>query len=450
MQVLKFGGSSVRNAEAIRNVFSIIVDRNDKCVVVVSAFQTVTNTLVELIKNIGESQIDLINQNIQYLKELHIKTARDLNIGKEVVNFIENELNRLSMLCEAMTIIGEVSKKSQDIILSIGERLSSFIIANAASISGINATHLDSSKIISTNDKFTEAEVDFERTKDLSEIKLLPLLDDYNVVICGGFIGSTANGEITTLGRGGSDYSAAIIASSINASRLDIYTDVDGIMTCDPNSVPRASLIDKMSYSEAAELAFFGAKVLHPKTISPAVSKNIPVRVLNTFNPTCSGTEIVDIKSGQPNLKALAYRKGITVINIISNRMLGAYGFLSKVFEIFNKYKTSVDIVTTSEVSVTLTIDCIDNVQSILPELEKFAAVEVFKDKAMISIIGEGLRNTSGIGAKFFGVLKDINISMISFGASEINLSIVIDEHKLKTAIELLHKEFFENNRDNI
>ncbi len=448
MIVMKFGGTSVKNAESINTVLNIISLRNTKSIVVVSAFATVTNSLVKIINLIKSKDLEAVINEISQLKSLHQKVSSDLGVYDSVRDFLEYEFDKLKMFAVAVDIIGEVSNKSKDFIYSYGERLSSLIISEFAKKIGVNCTHINSSEIIITDDNYTEAEVDFIETDIQINNKLIPLLDKYDTVFCGGFIGGTKEGNITTLGRGGSDYSAGIIAASVNAELLDIYTDVDGILTTDPNIIPEAKLIKKLSYIEAAELAYFGAKVLHPKTIFPAVKKNIEVRVLNTFNTNCEGTRIIGIKTNQNALKAIAFRKGITVINITSNRMLGAYGFLSKVFEIFKKNETSVDLVSTSEVSVSLTIDNRFNVEKIIDELSAFSSIEVFDNKSIISVIGESIRNTSGIAARFFGVLKDINISMVSVGASEINLSIVVDEINLKKAVELLHNEFFTNELD--
>ena len=447
MIVMKFGGTSVKNAEAIRNVINIAKNRNTKSVVVVSAFATVTNSLVKIIDSL-KNDVNFALEEINKLQILHQNVANDLDISSEVNEFISLEFERFKMLATAINIIGEVSNKSKDLILSYGERLSSKIISIYAKNSGLNSKYVNSSEIIITDDSFTEAEVDFEATETVIKFKVLPIFNDFDVLICGGFIAGTIDGIITTLGRGGSDYSAGIIAAALEAELLDIYTDVDGILTTDPNLIKNAKLIKKLSYIEASELAYFGAKVLHPKTIFPAVKKNIEVRVLNSFNPHCDGTRIIGIKTNQNALKAIAFRKGITVINITSNRMLGAYGFLSKVFEVFKKHETSVDLVSTSEVSVSLTIDNKFNADKIIQELSEFSSIEFFDNKAIISVIGEGIRNTSGISARFFGILKDINIYMVSMGASEINLSIVVDEDNLKNAVVLLHDEFFSNELD--
>ncbi len=262
-------------------------------------------------------------------------------------------------------------------------------------------------------------------------------------VITGGFYGANDQGFVTTLGRGGSDYSAAIFASALKADKLEIWTDVDGILTSDPRLIKDTKLILKLSYTEAAELAFFGAKVLHPKTIYPAVNSQIPVTVLNTFNPENPGTNIIGLRSNIKMIKAIAFRKGITVINVNSFRMLGAYGFLSKVFEIFNDFETPIDLVATSEVNVSMTIDDDRHLNYIIEELEKFANVNIQKNQTIISAVGEGIRDTAGIAGKFFSALAGININLVSIGASDVNLSIVVNESDLDKAVVLLHDTFF-------
>jgi aspartate kinase len=297
--------------------------------------------------------------------------------------------------------------------------------------------------LVKTDDNYSEAEVNFELTEKLLRDQLGSSLKGASVIVCGGFIGSNSRNSVTTLGRGGSDYSAAVVARCIGAERLEIWTDVDGIMTCDPRIISQAKPLKEVSYLEAAELAYFGAKVIHPKTIFPAVNAGIPVFVLNSYNPGSEGTLIRNSVEHTNKIKAIAFRRNITVINITSNRMLGAYGFLAKVFEVFLRHETSVDLVTTSEVSVSLSIDNDKNLDRIVESLSQFARLDVFRRRAVISAVGEGIRNTSGIAARFFGVLKGINVSMISFGASEINLSIIVEEQDLEDAVKLLHSEFF-------
>jgi aspartate kinase len=445
MIVLKFGGTSVQNAEAIRNVVSIVESRQGKRLVVISALAGVTNRLVDIIKSLNNENLSEALKISDDLLERHINTASDLKLKSNVHDYIKSKMSELKNLLNALDVLGEISPKSKDMILSYGELLSSVLVFEAFQRIVRKVNFVDIRSILKTDSNYNEANVNIRETKKNAENILNPMFEDNDIIITQGFIASNLQGFTTTLGRGGSDYSASILASVLKAEKLEIWTDVDGILTSDPRIVKDTLLIRELSYTEASELAFFGAKVLHPKTIYPAIKDEIPVWVLNTFNPYKSGTKILSKAVNKKMIKAIAFRKGIIVINISSNRMLGAYGFLSTVFDIFRKYETSVDLVTTSEVSISLTIDDSRNLDLIVKDLKKFSSIEIQKKQAIISAIGEGIRNTSGIASRFFNVLKGINITMVSLGASEVNLSIVLSEKDLENALTLLHKEFFAN-----
>jgi aspartate kinase len=338
----------------------------------------------------------------------------------------------------------DVSPENSDIILSKGELLSSRMIYEIFKKSGFSIAYADPRDLLITDSNFGEANPDINRTKNEVGRQTRELFKNNMHIITGGFVGSDPENKTTTIGRGGSDYSAAIFAAALNARELQIWTDVDGMMTCDPRIIPNAKLIKEITYREAAELAFFGAKVLHPKTIYPAIEKNIPVYILNSFKPDLAGTLISGDVHGDAKVKSLAFRRGISAINIHSNRMLGAYGFLAKTFEIFKKHKTSVDIIATSEVNISLTLDNSQNLNFLNDDLREFAGVDVLNNMAIVTLVGEGIRDTAGISARFFGALKGIVIRMVSIGASEVNISIVINEENLQYALEALHSEFFE------
>lgn len=454
MKVLKFGGTSVKNSEAIHRVYEIIHnqiqyqinDTSEDLVVVVSAMTGVTDLLLK-VSELNNSE-EIIN-NLNNIKEIHLTEVKNLDLGEVVTNYINKEFDSLEIYLE--NNFKEFNKKAHyDRIVSLGEVLNSFVISAYFSKMGLNSIHLDSRKLIITDNEYGAANVIFDITHDkiTNEINNHKKNNNYpNVFVCGGFISTSIDNKFTTLGRGGSDFTGAIYASVLNASSLEVWTDVDGILTCDPKLIKNAKLIKHLSYLEAAELAYFGAKVLHPKTILPAVKKNIPVIVKNTFNPSNYGTAIYDKENNIKKIKAIAFRKNIILINIISNRMLGAYGFLNNVFEIFKKYKSSVDLVATSEVSISLTIDNSENLEIIINELKTFSEVTYSKDNAIVSVIGEGIKKTSGIAARFFGVLSDINISMVSVGASEVNLSIVLNQEDLEESVKKLHFEFFEKEK---
>lgn len=443
---MKFGGTSVKDDTAIKRVINIIKNKSGKKLIVVSAFSSVTDKLVNIIKYLNELKPQNALSIVEELRNRHLDTAKSLGVLKETSDIINISFNELERLISAIDIIGEVTKRSEDYILSMGERLSSLIIYHYANLEDISISHLDSRELIKTKQEDKENILLKDVSENLINENVNPLFNKFENIICGGFISSNLEGITTTLGRGGSDYTAAIYSAALNATKLEIWTDVDGILTSDPRMVKGTKLIKAVSYVEASELAYFGAKVLHPKTIYPAIEQEIPVFVLNTFKPDSTGTRIVSKQLFNSVIKAIAFRKSITVINIHSNRMLGAYGFLSEVFEIFKKYQTSVDLITTSEVSISLTIDDDSNLENILNDLNKFSKTEVYPNRSIISAVGEGIRHTAGIAARFFGVLKGINVSMVSLGASEVNLGVVVNDEDLERAVLLLHQEFFNEN----
>jgi aspartate kinase len=446
--VSKFGGTSVKNIDAINRLLSIISNKKENVIVVVSAMATVTDTLLSLVSNLRVGRINKALQLLDNVFELHKRTAHELGLNGDVGNFLENEHSEMQQLIKALNILGEVSPKSSDMIIAIGEKLSAYIVSEFMRDKDVDCELFNTPDIIRTDSNFGEAEVDLKATKKLINKKLNPELKKYHVIVCAGFIASDKNGNITTMGRGGSDFSAAIIAAGIKVNKLEIWTDVPGIMTADPRYIKDARIIKILTYMEAAELAYFGAKVLHPKTIQPAITEQIPVYVRNSYMPGHKGTKIVPGGRKHKIIKAIALRKGITIINITSNRMLGTYGFLKRVFDIFDRYQTSVDIVTTSEVSVSLTIDNDKNLSKIKKDLKQTGDVEIRQNYGVISAVGEGIRDTAGVAARFFGVLKGVNISMVSIGASEVNISIIVKEADIKASLNLLHNAFFSGDLD--
>lgn len=435
LNVLKFGGTSVQDAKTINQVYEIISKNEGKQVIVVSAHAGVTNMLVDICNNKKE-EISLL---LSDLYKKHTTIAYDLGILDEVREFIRNELSEIDVITNYLPL----SPQLKDVVMSKGEILSSKIISAYLLYKGLNVSHVNSQEIMKTNSRFTNAELDYEGSSKIISDRLTTEFNESNIIIMGGFIASDKEGRPTTLGRGGSDFSAAVVASSLNAVELQIWTDVNGILTSDPRVIKNVKKIKKLSYSEASELSFFGAKVLHPSTIHPAVKKGIPVRVKNTFNPSDDGTLVLSEKSNIKMIKAIAFRKNVVTITICSNRMLGAYGFISKVFQIFENLKIPVDIVTTSEVSISVTVNKDEYNSQLEADLSILGEVVVTDDNAIIAAIGEGIKQTAGIANRFFGALKGINISMVSVGASEVNLSIVVKENDLERAITLLHNDFF-------
>ncbi|MFA7627334.1 MAG: lysine-sensitive aspartokinase 3 [Candidatus Kapaibacterium sp.] len=445
MIVMKFGGTSVKDAEAIKRTVNIVKNRQSSSFVILSALSGVTDNLIEICNYLENRKPQDAERILEHIRSRHVKLSDELGVASVCTSYINAICDELLRVIFALDVIGEISAKSKDMIFATGELLSSFIVAEYAKSQIDSLVFVDTRNLICTDSNFNCAEVDINNSKSKIFDFLTEYGKDYDVFVAGGFIAADHSGSTTTLGRGGSDYSAAIIAECINADRLEIWTDVDGILTSDPRLIENAMLLKEISYAEAAELSFFGAKVLHPKTIHPAVEANIPVYVLNSYKPDGKGTLISNNSPYSKMIKAIAFRRNITIINISSNRMLGAYGFLAKVFDVFLMNETSVDLVTTSEVSISLTIDDDSNLSNIINDLSTFATIDVWRNKAIISVVGEGIRETAGIAAKFFGALSGLNISMISMGASEVNLSIVLDESILESAVQLLHKEFFES-----
>jgi aspartate kinase len=322
--------------------------------------------------------------------------------------------------------------------------LSSKIVAAAFAAQGMPSAHVDSRACLVTDGAHTKAAPLFAETDERLRTRVQPLLDQGCVAVMGGFIGATKAGVTTTIGRGGSDYSAAIVGAGLNAERIEIWTDVDGMMTTDPHLCPDAKRIRVISFEEAAELAYFGAKVLHPATVLPAVQKNIPVYILNSRNPICEGTRITaQAPPSKNSFKAIAVKKRITIVDVAAPRMLLAHGFLKAIFEAFDRHRIPVDVVSTSEVSISLTVDSNESIPALAADLAKLADVKYEGRKAIVCVVGENLRNTAGIAARIFTEVRDTNIRMISQGASEINITFVIEEDAVPKVVKQLHKKFF-------
>jgi aspartate kinase len=350
----------------------------------------------------------------------------------------------LSSLLYGISITGDLSPRVLDFVMSYGERMSTAIAAIAMREHGVKSELFDARKCMITNSTFGKAEPLLAEIDAACKSQVRPRVDKGIVPVLQGFIGADAQGVTTTLGRGGSDYSAAIFGAVMDAEDIEIWTDVDGILSADPNLVPTALRIKEMSFQEASELAYFGAKVLHPSTMLPAVEKDIPIHIFNSRRPQASGTLIRrKVAPSSVAVKSISYKRGITILNISSTRMLGSYGFMKKIFDIFAEYHTSVDLVTTSEVSLSLSIESTPSLEPLIRKLEEYGQISVQKHKAIICIVGERLKSERGIAGRVFGRLHDIPIDMISHGASEINLTMVIDDARVPEAVMELHDEFF-------
>lgn len=449
MIVMKFGGTSVQDPAAIKQVAEIVKGRlPHKPVVVVSAMARVTDALLHISKTAAERRFEDVVPALLELRDRHMEGARRLvpdgRLLSETELVIDQLFQELENLARSVATLGELTPRTQDAIVSFGERLSSFVVAAAFGETGIKSEVVDSREFIITDNHFTGATPNMPETERRTREALLPLIEAGKVPVAQGFIGSTLQGVTTTIGRGGSDYSAALIGASLGAESIEIWTDVDGLMTADPRVVSDARRIRVISFDEAAELSYFGAKVLHPNTVQPAVERRIPVHIYNTHNPSGEGTLIVAEPQLSNNLiKSIAFKRGVTIINVSSTRMLMLHGFLRTIFEVFDRHQTSVDVVTTSEVSVSVSVDSTERLSSIVGELNRIAKVTVEKGKAIVCVVGHNLKFRPGVAARLFGAIEPINVNMISQGASEINLTFVIDEADVERAARLLHKEFF-------
>lgn len=448
MIVMKFGGTSVQDSSAIERAAKIVKSRlAEKPAVVVSAMAKVTDQLLAMAKAAGNGDRKTALDLSRALRERHYNTAGELlgtGVFTEFHSGLEADFEALDELLRGIAAVGELTPRTTDHVAAYGELLSSKICAAAFSVHGLNATLVDSRQCIVTDTTHTRAAPLMEETEERLRSKIKPLIDAGSVPVMGGFIGATKAGVTTTIGRGGSDYSAAIVGAGLNAGKIEIWTDVDGMMTTDPNLCPDAHRIKVISFAEAAELAYFGAKVLHPATVLPAVQKNIPVYVLNSRNPDCEGTRIAARAPHCKNFfKAIAAKKRITIIDVAAPRMLLAHGFLRAIFEAFDRHRVPVDVVSTSEVSVSLTVDSNESIPALAADLAKLADVKYEGRKAIVCLVGENLREIPGIAARVFGELQDMKIRMISQGASEINLTFVIEEDEVPQVIQRLHKVFF-------
>ena len=449
--VMKFGGTSVGDAAALERVAAIVAahpdeQRNQGPVVVVSAMSGVTDALLAGATIASEQGVNAAIKSLNETFRRHHHAAQQLlpHSADHFGTYLDHAAVRIAQLLQ--TAAGETvtRRATQDAIVSFGELLSSRLLAELLNHRGVNAQQVHPRNCIITDDEYTCAAPLMTETFAKTQQSLLPLLEEGVVPVVGGFVGATREGATTTLGRGGSDYTAAILGAALRSEEIQIWTDVTGVLTADPRVVPDAQTIERLSYSEAAELAYFGAKVLHPKTIQPAIEDRIPVRICNSREPQERGTLVGPQTETSPRtIKAIAHKRGVTTVQITSARMLGAYGFLRALFEVFERHRTVVDVVTTSEVSVSLSLDDDSTLPAIVEELERLGTVRVEKEQAIICVVGEGLRGTPGIAARVFSTISDINVTLISQGASSINFTFAIEEKRVEEAVRRLHESFF-------
>jgi aspartate kinase len=450
--VMKFGGTSVGSAERIKGVAARVRERASlKPVVVTSAFSGITDLLIRGAKlslkhdtEAGAIPDQILNRHRGVISEIFPKgRVKDHLLAR--AQGIVAELRTLYM---GVHYLEELTPRSLDAISAMGERLSYEIVAATLEQEGIRSIAIDARNVIVTDETFGRAVPLPELTEERVRSLVRTAVDAGRVPVLGGFIASTVEGVTTTLGRGGSDWSAALVGAFLPADEIQIWTDVDGMLTVDPRAVRSARLIPEVSFDEAAELAYFGAKVLHPATIKPAVEKGIPVRILNSLNPSAPGTRITADPPGEiGEPRAIAFKRGITVVLISQPRMLMAYGFVARVFQAFERHRTPVDLIATSEVSVSLTVDDPDRLAAIQADLGELGEVQVLRPMAIVSIVGRGFCRKPGLAGRIFQALRDVNIVMISFGASDVNVSLVVSEADAERAVRSLHESFFEARR---
>ncbi len=436
---------------------AIVAGRRNRgldAVVVVSAMAKVTDHLIAAAAAAGRDDKAGALAISARLRHRHIDTAADLldkDRAAQLSQVIHLEFDALDDLLRGIAAVGELTTRTNDLVVSFGERLSSRIVAAAFEQRGLNGAHVDARTCIITDSTYGKAVPQEAAIETKLHEHVLPLVVAGKTPVMGGFIGSNVEGITTTLGRGGSDYTAALVGGGLHAGAIEIWTDVNGIMTTDPRICPDALRVKTISFEEAAELAYFGAKVLHPATILPAVQKNIPVWVLNSRNAENEGTKITatPVKCASP-FKSIAAKKRLTIIDIVASRMLMTHGYLKAVFDVFDKYKCAIDMVSTSEVSISLSVDSTQRLPEICEDLGKIADVKMEGNKALVCLVGEDIRGHNGIAARVFGAVSHVNLRMISQGASEINMSFMIDEEDVEEAVRSLHREFFTNPDENV
>ena len=436
MIVMKFGGTSVGSAARIREVVGIIKSQlNNEPVVVVSALEGATDSLIN-IGNESAAGKDVSLMLEQVIKR-HYDTIDELKLDKKI---IASEVDQLSKLVGEIFLLGEMTQRNLDKLMSFGERMSARIVAACMLSFGLNAHAYDAYDVgMITTSNFGDADT----LPDTYQRIRRCFMHKKGIPVITGFIGKSKEGDITTLGRGGSDYTASIIGAAIGAKEIQIWTDVDGIMTADPRIVRTAKSIDEVSYREATELAMLGAKVLHPKTILPAVENNIPVRVLNTFNPMHKGTLILKNINGGSRITSITYKKHILAISILSSGRMSAKDFLRKVLEAFNRHGVPVDLVSNSETGVSVTIDENHGTIPLMDDLKKIGKVEAKSNRTRVSLVGSDLLYMTGVLETMYSSLKSIGIEMISSSTTEKNKSMVIEEKYTDRAVKKLHNTFF-------
>ena len=443
--VMKFGGTSVEDAAAVERVLTIVqagLARHP--VVVVSAMARVTDALLAAAARAGQDDPAGALEDLEPVLARYAEAARRLlpETGRNTYDALL-AASRSELAADLARVARDPA--APDAVAAQGERLCAALVAAALAARGVPAREVDARRCILTDTRPGKAEPLIPESAVATRAALEPLIAAGTVPVLGGYMGGTPEGVTTTLGRGGSDYSAALIGAALGAGEIQIWTDVSGVLTADPKVAPAARTIPRMSFAEASELAYFGARVLHPKTILPAIRHGIPVRILNSRAPEDEGTRVAAESEVVPHtVKAIAFKSGVSIVSVTSTRMLGAYGFLRALFEVFERHRTVVDLVATSEVSVSLSVDDTSTLPAILRDLAALGEPTVETGRAIICVVGEGMRGTPGIAARIFATIRDINVSLISLGASRINVTFVVEESRAAEAVRRLHAALFE------
>ena len=448
MIVMKFDAGSIASEDRLHGVARLVQQRLPrKPVVVTSALPKVTDMLLEGAHDAVARKAEH-DDRLEEIRQEHEKVARGLvpdgPARKRLLGHIGALVDELRTYYTAVYSLEELTPRTLDAVAAIGERLSCELMAAALVQAGVRAQAVDARTIVMTDETFCAATPLMDEADRRAHVQLKPMLDTGIVPVLGGFMGSTLQGVTTTLGRGGADGTAAVVGAALGVEEIEIWTETDGMMTVDPRLAAGAKVIPQVSPEEAAELAYFGTKVLHPVMIQPAVERGIAVRVLNTQEPEAAGTLVSPHENlGPSGPCAVVHRGGITVLLVSQPRMLMAAGFLSKVFDVFNRFQTPVDLIATSEVSVSLTIDDSEHLSDIKAELAKLGEVRILREMAIVALVGRGFFRYAGLSRRIFDALCDVNVVMISFAASDVNISVVVEEQDSERAVHALHREFF-------
>ena len=451
--IMKFGGTSVADASAIQMVIELVraAAQEHQVVVVVSALARVTDALLTACDAARHGRAPDVMGVVADLRQRHVEVIEEL-VGRgsgtatTLIGEVDEELAALGVVLDSIGVLRELTPRAQDRVAAAGELMSSRIVAAGLHAADVPATWIDARQAVITNDQHGCAAPEMALTGQAATALVRPVLDRGAIAVLGGFIGATGSGVTTTLGRGGSDYSAAVLGAALDADEIQIWTDVDGMLTADPRVVADAQLVPRLSFGEASELAYFGAKVLHPSTILPAVERDIPVRILNTMNPDGKGSVITSESpaDGRP-LTAIACKRNITVVDVTSTRMLMAHGFLRRLFEVFERHRTSVDVVTTSEISVSMTLDDDGRLEAIERDLREFASVQVERRMAIVSAVGDQLRVDPTLSIRIVAALEGLPLRMVSLAASRRNVTVVLNDADVQTAMMRLHASFLQS-----